>query len=65
MFSAKSIEQMHINEQKSKLLDHPDKHKTNLPERRSLPFWEVWLKTSAQLLDAGQELIIIYKTYNL
>jgi hypothetical protein len=46
-------------------LTTPDKHKTNLPERRSLPFWEVWLKTSAQLLDAGQELIIIYKTYNL
>ncbi|EAR64808.1 hypothetical protein B14911_11107 [Bacillus sp. NRRL B-14911] len=37
--------------------------KTNLPERRSLPFWEVWLVTSAQLLDVDQELIIIHKDY--
>jgi hypothetical protein len=35
------------NESVSALLT-PDKHKTNLPERCSLPFWEVWLVTSRE-----------------
>ncbi|OMF63118.1 hypothetical protein BK139_00205 [Paenibacillus sp. FSL R5-0490] len=35
-----------INKKSGSALPTPDKHKTGLPERRPLPFWEVLLVTS-------------------